>query len=71
MLFVYLLAGIGLLALLGLAAAAVFGVQRVGDEESEDAFDMALAAVGRLQSAAWQAVQELRDLDGRQGKEEK
>jgi hypothetical protein len=70
MLFVYLLAGIGLLTLLGLAAAAVLGVEHVGGEEPEDAFDAALTAVGRLQSAAWQAIQELRDLDQRHEKEE-
>jgi hypothetical protein len=70
MVFVYLLACIGLLALVGLAAAAILGVQHADDEEPEDAFDTALAAVGRLQSAAWQAVQGLRDLDGRQGKED-
>lgn len=70
MVFVYFLACIGLFALLGLSAAAVLGIHRYGDEETEDSFDLAVSAVARLQSAAWRAIQELRDLDHRQGKED-
>jgi hypothetical protein len=66
-LFVYLLALIGLLTLLGLSAAAILGADRgIGEREPADAFDVALAAVARLQSSAWRAVQELRDLDSQQ-----
>jgi hypothetical protein len=66
MIFVYLLAFIGLFLLLGLAALAVLGVARhLGDDEPEDSFGLALAAVARLQSAAWRSIQELRELDSR------
>jgi hypothetical protein len=66
---VWFLALIGLVCLFALAAVAVFGAgQRPADSEPEDSFDLALSAVARLQSAAWRAVQELRELDSR-GKE--
>lgn len=68
MLFVYILAAIGLLVLSGLAAAAVLGPARRPGDEPADAFDLALSAVSRLQGAAWRAVQELREVD-RRGKE--
>lgn len=64
MIFVYLLAFIGLFMLLGLAALAVLGAaQHLGDDEPGDSFDLALSAVARLQSAAWRSIQELRNLD--------
>lgn len=65
MVFVYLLALIGLLTLLALAASAILGAGRglIG-RDSEDSFDLALSAVSRLQASAWRAVQELRQLDG-------
>ncbi len=66
MIFVYLLAFIGLFLLLGLAAAAVLGAARHFDGgEPEDSFDLALSAVARLQAGAWRAIQELRELDSR------
>jgi hypothetical protein len=67
-LFVYILAAIGLLVLICLAAAAVLGPARRPGDEPADAFDLALSAVSRLQGAAWRAVQELRELD-RHGKD--
>lgn len=67
MIFVYLLALIGLLTLVGLAALAIIGAgRRIGEREPEDSFDLALSAVARLQSSAWRAIQELRELDSRQ-----
>lgn len=64
MIFVYFLALIGLLALLALSTLAVLGAGRAATEkEPEDSFDLALSAVARLQSSAWRAVQELRELD--------
>lgn len=70
MIFVYLLAIIGLLTLLGLAAAAVLGAGRsLGSNEPSDSFDLALTAVSRLRASAWKAIQELRALDGRHKEE--
>lgn len=64
MVFVYLLAFIGLFMLLGLAAVAVLGAaQQLDGEEPEDSFDLALSAVARLQAGAWRTIQELRNLD--------
>ncbi len=64
MIFVYVLALIGLLSLLALAALAVVGAGRqASNKEPEDSFDLALSAVARLQSSAWRAIQELRELD--------
>lgn len=64
MIFVYVLALIGLLSLLALAALAILGAGRQSsDKEPEDSFDLALSAVARLQSSAWRAIQELRELD--------
>jgi len=68
MAFVYILATIGLLLLIGLAASAVLGPSRRPHDEPADPYDLALSAVARLQGAAWRAVQELRELDKR-GKE--
>jgi hypothetical protein len=65
MIFVYLLALIGLLGLLALSVVAVLIAARpTSRKEPEDSFDLALSAVARLQSSAWRAVQELRELDG-------
>ncbi len=66
MVLVWFLAVIGLAMLIGLAALAVIGASRKQVSESEDAFDLALAAVSRLQTGAWAAIQELRDLDSNQ-----
>jgi hypothetical protein len=64
MIFVYVLALIGLLSLLALAALAVVGAGgQASNKEPEDSFDLALSAVARLQSSAWRAIQELRELD--------
>ena len=60
MILVWLLAFIGLGLLVGLAASAVFSADR---REPEDAFDLAVNAMSRLQAAAIQAVQELREFD--------
>lgn len=65
MLLVWLLALIGLMTLVGLSALAIIGAVRTqGSPEPEDAFDIALAAVSRLQAAAWSSIQEIRQLDG-------
>lgn len=66
MLLVWLLAFIGLALLIALAASAVFGVERRGQR---DAFDQAVGAMARLQSAAIQAIQELRELDNKPGRD--
>lgn len=64
MVLLWLFALIGLATLLGLAVLAVVGAARnQANPEPEDAFDVALAAVSRLQAGAWSAIQELRDLD--------
>ncbi len=63
MVFVYLLALIGLLTLLVLAVVAVFGSGHHGGDEPGDGFDVALSAVARLQAGAWHAIQEIRELD--------
>jgi hypothetical protein len=66
---VWVLALIGLATLVGLAVLALVSAARTPvNPEPEDAFDVALAAVSRLQAGAWSAIQELRDLDQR-GKE--
>lgn len=64
MVLVWFLAILGLVMLIGLAALALLGTARGrGDQEPEDSFDLALSAVARLQSSAWRAIQELRELD--------
>ena len=60
MVFLYLLALIGLGTLIALSILAVV---IAGRRVSDDPFDQALTAVARLQSAAWRSVQELRALD--------
>jgi hypothetical protein len=66
MLFTYLLAAIGFVALLALSAVALFGGgRRLTDYEPGDAFDAALGAVSRLHDAAWRAINELKSLDDR------
>jgi hypothetical protein len=64
MLIVWLLALIGLGFLIGLSAVALIGLSRRAESgDHEDAFDLALAAVARIQTAAWKAVEEIRSLD--------
>lgn len=67
MLFVYVLALIGLVALVGLAAAALMQPPAPRGEDP-DPYDEALEAVARLQAGAWQAVQQLRQLDDGKGR---
>ncbi len=62
MILVYLLACIGLFALIlcaGLFLTAL-ALHARGEGESEDAFDLAASAVSNIQAGAWQAIQELR-----------
>ncbi len=67
MFFVYLLALIGLLALIALAVVAL--AEPVEPPEPEDdPYDAALLAAARIQSGAWTAIQELRQLDQREGR---
>lgn len=61
MFFVYLLAFIGLVALIlfaGLFLTALVLYAR--SEEPEDGFDLAASALSNIQAGAWQAIQELR-----------
>lgn len=69
MVLVWLLALIGLVLLIALAALGVLAAARWrSPAEPEDAFDLALASVARLQGEAWGAIQELRT-EGRKGEE--
>lgn len=53
-----------LLALIGLSAVALIGLSRRTESgDQADAFDLALAAVARIQTAAWKSVEEIRSLD--------
>ena len=65
MALVYVLAAIGLIALLGLAALAVVLALEGPDrpEDVSDPYAEGLAAVARLHAGAWQAIQELRGLE--------
>lgn len=70
MVLVWFLAIIGLTLLIALAALAVIAIGRLHPpNEPEDVFDLALASVSRLQSAAWEAIHELRQ-EGRTKPEE-
>jgi hypothetical protein len=62
MLFVYVLAAIGLVALIALAVVALDDPPEKRAVES-DPYDEALNATARMQASAWEAVQELRALD--------
>lgn len=67
MILVYLLALIGLAALILLAGLFLTALALYGrSEEPEDAFDLAASAVSNIQAGAWQAIQELRDVPGRE-----
>lgn len=62
MTFVYLLALIGFLASVALAVMAL--AEPVEPTEPEDnPYDAALLATARIQSGAWTAIQELRQLE--------
>ncbi len=65
MVFVYLLALIGLLALIALAVVALTEPTESPEPEA-DPYEDALGAVARIQAGAWQAVEELRQLDRRE-----
>ena len=69
MILVYLLALIGLAALILLAGLFLAILALYGREEGdpEDAFDLAASAVSNIQAGAWQAIQELRGVHGREG----
>jgi hypothetical protein len=62
MLLVYLLACIGLAALILLAGLflTVLALYARDHGEPEDTFDLAASAVSNIQTGAWQAIQELR-----------
>ncbi|MFL5900127.1 MAG: hypothetical protein ACJ75S_02885 [Solirubrobacterales bacterium] len=69
MVLVWFLALVGLSLLIALAALAVIAIGRLRPPtEPEDAFDLALASVARLQGEAWSAIQELRG-ESRKGDE--
>jgi hypothetical protein len=69
MVLVWLLAVVGLMLLIALAVLGVVAIGRLRPPtEPEDAFDLALASVARLQSAAWGSIQELRH-ENRKGEE--
>jgi hypothetical protein len=53
---------LGLFALaLGVIVAVLEG--RLGEEETDDPFDRALASMDHLEAEAWRAIEELRRLD--------
>jgi hypothetical protein len=60
MVLVYVLAVIGLAALVVLAAAAL--AVRVEESGEDDPYDRALVAAARIHSGAWEAINELRQL---------
>ena len=62
MVLVYALALLGLVALVVLAMVGVAVLLGESDRAS-DPYDDALDSVSRLQSGAWTAIRELRDLD--------
>lgn len=68
MILVYLLACIGLFALILLAGLFLTALALYGRDEGEpeDAFDLAASAVSNIQAGAWQAIQELRGATNRE-----
>jgi hypothetical protein len=68
MIFVYLLACIGLFALILLAGLCLTALALYARDEGEpaDAFDLAASAVSNIQAGAWQAIQELRGVTDRE-----
>jgi hypothetical protein len=68
MILVYLLACIGLFALILLAGLflAALALYALDEGEPEDAFDLAASAVSNIQAGAWQAIQELRGATNRE-----
>lgn len=68
MIFVYLLACIGLFALILLAGLFLTALALYARDEgkSADAFDLATSAVSNIQAGAWQAIQELRGVTDRE-----
>ncbi len=64
MVFVYVLALIGLAVLIVIAVAAIAALSEPSEERAtDDPYDAALDAVARLQAAAWTAIHELKDLE--------
>jgi hypothetical protein len=68
MILVYLLACIGLVALILLAGLflTVMALYARDQGEPEDTFDLAASAVSNIQAGAWQAIQELRGATNRE-----
>jgi hypothetical protein len=68
MILVYLLACIGLVALILLAGLflTVMALYARDQGEPEDTFDLAASAVSNIQTGAWQAIQELRGATDRE-----
>jgi len=68
MILVYLLACIGLAALILLAGLflTALALYARADREPEDAFDLAASAVSNIQAGAWQAIRELRGVTERE-----
>jgi hypothetical protein len=68
MILVYLLACIGLIALILLAGLFLTALALYAQDkgEPEDAFDLAASAVSNIQAGAWQAIQELRGVTSRE-----
>jgi hypothetical protein len=68
MIFVYVLALIGLAALILLAGLFLTALALYARDEGEpaDAFDLAVSAVSNIQAGAWQAIQELRGVTERE-----
>ncbi len=62
MFFVFILALIGLLALIALAVVALAEPVEPPQPE-DDPYEAALLAAARIQSGAWTAIHELRQLD--------
>lgn len=61
MIFLYLLAFIGLGCLILLAALFLTALTLYArNDEPGDSFDLAASAVSNIQAGAWQAIQELR-----------
>jgi hypothetical protein len=63
MVFVYLLAAIGLVSLIVLATAAIGDTRDPGSPASADPFDAAVNAAAELNAEAWKAIHELRELN--------
>lgn len=73
MFFVYILALIGLLTLLGIAGwvLSVWSGAPSEAPATDDPYDDALAAAARLQARAWEAAHELRQLGREPGRQER